>query len=693
MRSREHSINSILQTLRSHQKGMSITEISRATSMNRNSCAKYLDILLVNGQIEMKAIGKAKMYYLSQRVPISALLDFSSDHIMVLDSDLKIVEVNDNLLKLLKVKKEMLLDTKITSSSLPLLSLKEDTKRIREAIRGIESSWDADFNLWEQDYSFRMKLLRSTLGDGSKGVTIIMEDITQRKKAQREVQANEARLRNIMLSLYNSFIGLINKNLVFEEFWGTKDLDEKYGFPHGKIKRMSILDFTPRHKKLEIRRQLEECFDTGTPFRTEHQVDLPNGRFWQEWSFSPYRTDEGKIEFIVMYGTDIQDRKEMTESVKDKERRIRNILSSLYGSFIGVINRDMVYESFYGSKELDSRYGLKSKEVTGRRITDFTPPGHEKEMENIVRTVFETKQPVTIEVPGDLPKGRFWQVMTFTPYRSKDDEAQFVVQFGSDTTDKHEVFEKLKEVEARYKLLDENSSDVIWMTDADLKYTYLSSSTKKLTGYEPSELMGKSVLDRISGTSRENLMSSRSVDLEDFFRGARKEYPNQTLQMELVRKDGTPILSEINISITVDEEGRPQGLVGITRDITERKLQQERLEMLSSAFRITLDPIVIVGMDLRIIDVNDAFLKFFKIKDRESVTGEDATIFLNPLEMETAMSNIEKLLTEGSFGPTRYRSMDSEGNEFIMMATATILWDGEGNPKGFVVIGRPEGSF
>ncbi|NYT05114.1 MAG: helix-turn-helix domain-containing protein [Methanomicrobiales archaeon] len=88
-------ISRITDVLKDNPRGMSVSDISAMLGMNRNTVARYLDMLLVSGQAEMKAYGKAKVYYLSQRVPIAAMLDFSSDMVVVLDRDLRVVQAND----------------------------------------------------------------------------------------------------------------------------------------------------------------------------------------------------------------------------------------------------------------------------------------------------------------------------------------------------------------------------------------------------------------------------------------------------------------------------------------------------------------------------------------------------------------------------------------------------------------------
>ena len=75
----QEKIARIKNLLKFKPKGMSISDISHSLKMNRNSVAKYLDLLLVSGQVEMRSYGTAKIYFLSQRVPLSAMLSFSSD--------------------------------------------------------------------------------------------------------------------------------------------------------------------------------------------------------------------------------------------------------------------------------------------------------------------------------------------------------------------------------------------------------------------------------------------------------------------------------------------------------------------------------------------------------------------------------------------------------------------------------------
>lgn len=69
----------IKELLEKNPQGLSITSIVSSTRINRNTAGRYLDNLLVSGQVEMRHFGMAKIYSLSQRLPVSSILSISSD--------------------------------------------------------------------------------------------------------------------------------------------------------------------------------------------------------------------------------------------------------------------------------------------------------------------------------------------------------------------------------------------------------------------------------------------------------------------------------------------------------------------------------------------------------------------------------------------------------------------------------------
>jgi PAS domain S-box-containing protein len=138
--------------------------------------------------------------------------------------------------------------------------------------------------------------------------------------------------------------------------------------------------------------------------------------------------------------------------------------------------------------------------------------------------------------------------------------------------------EKLRESEEQYRLLAENSSDVIWTMDMEQRFTYFSPSILKLRGYTPDEAVNISLEKALTP---ESYHKSVQLFMEEF---ARESDPDaapdrsRTLEVEQIRKDASRVWTEVTMSFLRDEGGSPYGVIGITRDITERKRTDRELQ-------------------------------------------------------------------------------------------------------------------
>ena len=106
MKTHEAELQQIKDLLRDHPKGLKITRIARELAMNRNAAAKFLEILLMTGQVEVVEHGMSKIFILSRRISIPTMLDRSDDLILILDKDMKISSVNENYLAFTGLKRE-----------------------------------------------------------------------------------------------------------------------------------------------------------------------------------------------------------------------------------------------------------------------------------------------------------------------------------------------------------------------------------------------------------------------------------------------------------------------------------------------------------------------------------------------------------------------------------------------------------
>lgn len=192
--------NRIKDVLRDHPMGMNIKEIANAVSMSRNSVAKYLDVLTASGQLGVRQMGNAKVYYLSRRIPLGNILDHSHEQIVLLDRDLRISQVSDSFADFAGKVKEDLIGTKLSRLSLPLLSDKDESDLIPLLDGGPTLIKEVKILKGGTEFYFNARFLPTSFEDGGVGIALLLEDISERKQAENALRENERFIYSIFQS-------------------------------------------------------------------------------------------------------------------------------------------------------------------------------------------------------------------------------------------------------------------------------------------------------------------------------------------------------------------------------------------------------------------------------------------------------------------------------------------------------------
>ena len=188
MEDQADEITRIRTILMNNPKGSTIEDIAKKLPLNRTSTAKYLNTLLISGQAEMRTFGRAKVFTLSQRIPFSQMLNLSSDLLLVLDQNLVINQVNEPFTRVFGFSKEALTGVPLTRSPFMPYVSESNMALIQEAARGTEQSKIDRFEINNQAYFFRIKLIPLVFDRGGQGLAIILEDITELKKYQQHLE-------------------------------------------------------------------------------------------------------------------------------------------------------------------------------------------------------------------------------------------------------------------------------------------------------------------------------------------------------------------------------------------------------------------------------------------------------------------------------------------------------------------------
>jgi PAS domain S-box-containing protein len=225
-------VDRIKRILKWHPRGATISDLASEMKMNRNLVAKYLDMLLVSGQVEMQIVGAAKVFFLSRRVPISALLEFSKDPVIVTGSDRKIQQVNEPVTALTDLKRDDVLHKRPEEIASPFMQLICTCENSRDPHLVGEHVTDASCVIHGTGCHFRIKQVPTAFEDGSEGFTFIAEDVTARKNYEERLRISEARYRGLVQSIGEAIVGISPDGIVAS--WNPA-AERLYGYREAEI--------------------------------------------------------------------------------------------------------------------------------------------------------------------------------------------------------------------------------------------------------------------------------------------------------------------------------------------------------------------------------------------------------------------------------------------------------------------------
>jgi two-component system sensor histidine kinase/response regulator len=418
---------------------------------------------------------------------------------------------------------------------------------------------DGTYNYWW----VRGKAIRDEKGNPYRWVGAVT-DVTERKQAGEALQKSESKYRTLVENLPQK-IFLKDLDSIYTSCNEHYANDLRIAPPD--IVGKTDYDFYPKELAEKYRADDKRIMELGQTEEIEEKYIQDGRDGWIYTTKTPLMDDNGKVSGILGIFWDITERKRAEGMLSASEERYRTLFE---GAAEGILVADIESKQFkYVNPAICRILGYTAEELTRLSLADI----HPKEALDYVVAEFEAmargEKTLSPEIPGLRKDGS----VIYTSVASAPlviDGRKCIVGFFTDITERRRAEEALQESEKLYRALIETSPDAILLADTNTNFIMVNQMAVRLYGYQNvGEMIGKTFLDHIAPEERPRLF--------EHFKKTLQTGNSQTIEHTALKKDGSLFSAEVNASMLVDTQGRPQGTIAIVRDITERKQAEEAL--------------------------------------------------------------------------------------------------------------------
>lgn len=289
-------IEKIRDVLEKNPRGLTNNDIADLIGVNRNTVAKYLDVMHALGLVELKKYGPAKVWFLSERIPLTSLFNYTSSGVMVLDGNLVVHRVNKAQADFLGKTEGEVVDRNVSEvDDMWGLSIKGETAAgiYKNALEG--KSYEAlEVPVKSRTGGLRyfdLKVYPVILSGGKRAIVVIRDDTTERKRAEEMLREAEARYQALFEhSFERSPDGILIIDT--ETTMATKFNDAAHrnlGYTRDEFSGLRVMDYEAREKPEETKMHIEKVLREG-----------------QDTFVTKHRTRDGKIRDVLVTAQKIE---------------------------------------------------------------------------------------------------------------------------------------------------------------------------------------------------------------------------------------------------------------------------------------------------------------------------------------------------------------------------------------------------
>ncbi len=395
---------------------------------------------------------------------------------------------------------------------------------------------------------------------------------------------------------------------------------------------------------------------------------------------SPIFDENGELTGVVHIATDITKRKKAEKALKREKERAEQYLDTAEVG-ITIVNSDENISMI--NKKGCEILGYKGEELIGKNWFDILVP---QRIRSEIRGVFRKL------MAGDIKPVEYYE----NPLLTKDGDERLIAFHNAlvidhdgkvtgtlfsaeDITERKRAEDELKESEERFRTIFDNAPDGLLVATAESKKIYTANKAFcQMLGYNREELENLGIADI-------HPKKDLPYVIEQFEKQARREF---TLSRDLPveRKDGSVFYADIN-SFPITLAGKSY-LMGVFRDITERKKAEEALRESENKYRTLLEnlpqKIFLKDKNSVYVSCNDNLARDLKIRSEE-IAGKTDYDFLPKKLAEKYRADDKRIIESGKTEAIEEKYIQ-EGKERIVHTVKTPVKDEQGNTIGVLGI-------
>jgi len=581
------------------------------------------------------------------------LFNASADAMVLRDGDFRVVDVNPSYTTMSGYSREE------TIGAERLLTVGEaENEQWRDAHRRMLAGEQLRFEFAARrkdgtPYEAEVRGMPVTWNDRPH-VLYVTRDITERKQAERALAASEEQYRGIFnasadaLVLWNSELKVVDVNPAYLRIYRQRREDVVgVGYPAHYPR-----DYVERRQEL-IRRAL-----AGETCELQTQSYRPNGELFEvEWRVFPV-LHRGEPHALAI-ARDITERKQAEIALTLREEQYRVMFD---GSADALVLWNEEIRIVDVNRAFTRLYGFAREEVIGATLDSRMPPDGVTRRVACIRAALRGQEGVLETETLGKDGQSFFVELRYLPITHTG--KPHVLAIARDITERKAAEAALRASEEQYRTIFEVATDSLQLLDAQCRVVDVNPAYERMYGRRRSDVVGKGLDDLVP----EPFRAERLALVRRALAGEVAE-----VQTQGVRSDGTVFDLEVR-TIPFQHRGQPH-VLGIARDITERKRAEERLraseEQYRAIFAASADAMVLRDEQMRVVDVNPAFLALVQ-RPREDIVGHAHPAFVIAPERETAEELLRNALG-GQPGKLEVRTVRADGAQREVEVRATPM--------------------